>query len=173
MNVRPPFWLSLSVAGSAIFLVGAVDTPFPSLGQAPRPFVGQDLAIPESRIIAPSRSRPLVIERADDGMFHLDARVNGVEMRFLIDTGTTAVVMSPRDAARAGLPPGRAAHLLTAGGAAPVRWSRAERIALARREFRDVEIAVLETPFGYSLLGLEALSRLGTITLDGDRMTVD
>lgn len=172
MDARPPLWFSLSLTASATLLIGAVDEPLALLNPAQKPFVGRDLAIAEPPPAFEPSART-VIRRGADGMFHLDAKLNGVPMRFLIDTGTTTVVISPQDARRAGLPSGRASHLLTAGGTAPVRWTRADRMAVANRELRDVEIAVLETPFGHSLLGLEALSQLGTITIDGDRMILD
>ncbi|RYD19717.1 MAG: TIGR02281 family clan AA aspartic protease, partial [Lysobacteraceae bacterium] len=42
--------------------------------------------------------------RASDGLFYVVGRVNGVKVRFLLDTGATMVVLTPADAARVGAP---------------------------------------------------------------------
>ena len=61
-----------------------------------------------------------------DGHFYIDSRVNGAEVRFLIDTGASVVALSPGDAERIGFHRSElnfSQRLHTAGGivrAAPV-----------------------------------------------------
>src|SRR3546814_2671774 len=47
----------------------------------------------------------VVIPRSEDGHFYADAQVGAATVRFLIDTGATAVALSRADAQRAGISP--------------------------------------------------------------------
>src|SRR5437868_5008729 len=45
--------------------------------------------------------------KASDGHYWADGEVNGARVRFLIDTGATAVALTPQDAERLGVDLGR------------------------------------------------------------------
>jgi aspartyl protease family protein len=73
--------------------------------------------------------RALAIRQSSDGHFYVSARINGSDMRLLVDTGATHTVLTSRQAERAGLFPSSSEYALpvrTANGvimAAPVRLS--------------------------------------------------
>lgn len=118
----------------------------------------------------------LTVRRAADGHFYIRTRVNGVDIRFLVDTGATSTVLDPRDAARVGLDPRRLSFsqtFRTANGivrGAPVTLARVE---IGQVMLRDVRASVNEVGLGSSLLGISTLKRFrrwrvedGTLTLE-------
>jgi aspartyl protease family protein len=118
----------------------------------------------------------LTVRRAADGHFYIRTRVNGVDIRFLVDTGATSTVLDPRDAARVGLDPRRLSFsqtFRTANGivrGAPVTLARVE---IGQVMLRDVRASVNEVGLGSSLLGISTLERFrrwrvedGTLTLE-------
>jgi len=102
--------------------------------------------------------------RADkSGHFVVEAMVDGVPMRFLVDTGASDVVLSPGDAARLGFDvktlaftrPYRTANGMVFG--APVRLGR---VSIGPIAMADVRASVNGAPMRRSLLGMSFLSRL-------------
>lgn len=119
--------------------------------------------------------RPTRIARAADGLFYVDGEVNGTPIRFLVDSGATAIVLAPADAARAGIDlraDGRAATMRTSGGTTDMVWSTARRLSIAGLELRNADVAVPDGGLQISLLGQSALSRLGPMTFDGNVLTI-
>ncbi|WP_404338526.1 TIGR02281 family clan AA aspartic protease [Sphingomonas sp. MMS12-HWE2-04] len=117
----------------------------------------------------------IVLERAPDGLFYIDGRVNDTRVRFLIDTGATALILTAEDAARASLKAeeGEAAGALqTASGSSAMSWAQAETLEVGGRAFDGVPAAVPAGGLKVSLLGQSVLSKLGPITLDGNRMVI-
>lgn len=115
----------------------------------------------------------LVERRGGDGLFHVSARLGAADLRMVVDTGATALVVSERHAAEAGLAKGGAIGTLHgAGGPISVRWTRAARLEIAGIVLNDVEVAVVPGPLANPLAGQEVLARLGTIALSGDWLTI-
>jgi aspartyl protease family protein len=116
----------------------------------------------------------ITVERSQDGLFYVDARVNGRPVRFLVDTGASHVTLSARDAARVGLDPAatRYAAMETANGRTSVRWTRLGRVELAGRRVEDLPAAVMDNGLDVSLLGQDMLSRLDSVTITGDRLNL-
>lgn len=121
-----------------------------------------------------SRGEVTVIRRDSTGQFHLDVDVGGAAITFLIDTGADVVALTKDDAQALGITPDEDSYrpiLQTASGtgmAAPVRL---ERITIAGRELDNVQ-AVVVPDLPVSLLGQSALRRLGSVTLQGDRLII-
>ena len=97
------------------------------------------------------------------GHYMVDAMVNGVPVRFMVDTGATSVSLTLRDAQRIGLDPNslnysQAAE--TAGGRIRVAPVRLERVAIGPIELTNVEAHVNRAGAGESLLGMSFLARL-------------
>jgi len=117
-----------------------------------------------------------MVEIARDGLgqFHLDVDVGGEPVRFLIDTGADVVALTEDDADQLGLKPDPGAFrpmLQTASGrgmAAPVEI---DRMTIGGHELVGVE-AVVVPDLPVSLLGQSALRRLGSVTLQGDRLII-
>jgi aspartyl protease family protein len=105
----------------------------------------------------------LSFRRSMGGHFYVEARVEGVPIRFLVDTGASRVVLSQADARRIGIDPARLGYSLriaTANGEA-----RAASVMLTAIEVRDhrvegVRALVNEAPMSHSLLGMSFLDRL-------------
>jgi aspartyl protease family protein len=113
------------------------------------------------------------IERAKDGFFYVDAAVNGTKVRFLVDTGASAVVLSGADARRVGVSTQRkAARIDTVGGRMAVGTATLDRLDIADRKLVQVD-ALLAPGFRHSLIGQRVLSQFETVTIRGDTMQLD
>lgn len=114
--------------------------------------------------------------RAADGLFYVHASANGTAVRFVIDTGATVVVLTRQDAAKLGLSYdslGRNGRMNTVGGPSAMKWAEIERLEMAGKKLEGVAAAVVDQGLPVSLLGQNALSLLGTVTLKGDVLTID
>ena len=118
----------------------------------------------------------MTIKAGNGGHFLVDGTVDGVAVRFLVDTGATRVVLTPEDAKRIGLHV-RDRHFTqksrTAGGivrAAPVTL---RELRIDHLTMRDVEASVNEAPIGISLLGMTFLSRLDGYRVEGDKLILE
>ena len=129
---------------------------------------------PISRVDDDNRIRVTLV-RDPSGHFEADALVNGAPVRFVVDTGASTIVLSARDAARAGIDPdGLNFDVLTRtangqGRAARVRLDEIRVGALVRRD-----LPALVSPPGrlsISLLGQNFLESLHSYEKRGDRMT--
>jgi aspartyl protease family protein len=113
------------------------------------------------------------LPRAADGHFYADAEVNGANIRFIVDTGATSVVLTAADAQRAGLGSGDfTASGVGAGGTIRLRPVTLARLALGPIEAADVPAMVAEQGLPVSLLGQSYLARLGSVTIARDTMVL-
>jgi len=117
----------------------------------------------------------IVATRAPDGHYHLTLGINGAPVRFLVDTGASDMVLTLRDAARAGLDRdalrfvGRA---LTANGTVETAPVTLDRVELGGIVDRNVPAQVSSGEMPGSLLGMRYLSRFAEVTLSGDTLTL-
>lgn len=115
------------------------------------------------------------IARAADGHFYAEAAVEQHSTHFLVDTGASVVALTGADARAIGLdwnggdlrPIGRGASGPVYG--VPVMLDRVE---LGGMEARAVPAAIVPQGLDVSLLGQSFLSRVGSVRIDGDRMTL-
>ena len=105
----------------------------------------------------------VVVPAGPLGHFLIDADVNGVQVRFLVDTGASSVTLTEADAERIGIPVRAldySARFETANGqilAAPVTLRDME---IGGAAFVDVNATVTQAPLNVSLLGMSFLNRL-------------
>lgn len=115
----------------------------------------------------------IALARGSDGHFHATVTVNGTDIRFLVDTGASNIVLSKRDAARAGLDPESLRYTLPANTAngvvmgAPVRLGVVEFAGFVDR---DVPAVVNEGELRTSLLGLDYLDTFRGYRVEGDTL---
>ena len=113
------------------------------------------------------------IPRDPDGLFYITALVNGVRVRFLVDTGASTIVLTLTDADRAGVfsaAPQFQETAETAGGQTAMVRVKLARLIAGPAEDSDVDAAVVGDGLGVSLLGQSWLSKFRSVTIRGDRM---
>ena len=117
----------------------------------------------------------MAFSRSADRQFWIDALVDGVPVRFLVDTGASSVVLNLADAARLGLSPAKLAFTqdyLTANGrtrGAPVTL---DEIRIGTIRFSKVQASVTEGELDHSLLGMGLLEMLSRIEISKDRLII-
>jgi aspartyl protease family protein len=102
----------------------------------------------------------LAVPVAPDGHFYVTALVNGAKVRFVIDTGASTIVLTARDAARAGFDPARLTFTgtaRTANGTVAIAPVRIARFDLARIVDTDLAASVNGGALDTSLLGMSYL----------------
>ena len=103
------------------------------------------------------------IIKSHDGHYWAEADVDGHEIRFLVDTGATAVALTADDARRLGIEPSTLTYsytVQTANGparAAPVKLSS---ISIGGARVDGVDAFVIDKGLETSLLGMTYLGRL-------------
>lgn len=113
------------------------------------------------------------LTRGPDGHFYADAQVNGAKIRFLVDSGASAVVLSRADAQRAGIgaSPGEfTAEARTANGPVRLKPVTIGRIAIGPVSAERVSGAIAEAGPPVSLLGQSFLARVSRVEIEGDLM---
>jgi aspartyl protease family protein len=123
---------------------------------------------------ARANRRAVQIERAQNGEFALQAKINGTVAPMVIDTGATSVVLTYETAKAAGLP----LELLeydvdveTAGGHTKAARLTLDRLAIGKLVERSVPALVV--PRGQmktNLLGMSYLDRLESWEVRADRL---
>ena len=146
--------------------------------QTPR--TDEQRATANMTVIEPSRlsarGGEYIINRANDGHFWVNAYVNGDQVRFMVDTGASFVVLSPDDAETLGFDfwdEDFSYRIRTATGEyamAPIVIDEIE-IGDDIRIF-NVRGAVLNEGAEVSLLGLSFLNKLTSYQFSGDELTL-
>lgn len=116
-----------------------------------------------------------LVTRSSDGLFYVDGSIKGVPVKFAIDTGASVVVLNATDAERVGLKTERTPthHIRTASGYSEMSWSEANDFVIAGKNIGKIDIAVMNNGPSVSLLGLNALSRLETVTIRKDQLIIE
>ena len=125
------------------------------------------VTLDEARRAQPRYERPIAavarIARADDGHYWATGEVDGEAVRFLVDTGATAVSLTPADARRFGIDTRGLTYdyeVITAQGRARAAAVRLEALSVDGATVRDVDALVIEQGLETSLLGMSYLGRL-------------
>lgn len=144
------------VAAKAVLLAGE---PVPAAAAAQPSSAGPALR-PAAE---PASQDPASIAKAADGHFWAEATVNSSHVRFLVDTGATAVALTRNDATRLGLTPASLRYdykVMTANGETRAARVTLASVAVAGARVNDVEAYVIEDGLDASLLGMSYLGRL-------------
>ena len=121
----------------------------------------------------PVDERTIALRRADDGHFYARVLVNGAEIRFMVDTGATNLVLSQQDARRIGLAMDNLNYVLpvsTANGTVYGAGVVLERVKLGGFVDTDVRAMVNGGRMSVSLLGMSYLDRFRRFSVEGDRL---
>ena len=103
------------------------------------------------------------VMKGPDGHFWAEGQVNGEPVRFLVDTGATAVALTPDDAERLGFRPADLQYsykVTTAGGRSRAAAVTLSSVSVDGARLDDVTALVIEKGLDTSLLGMSYLGRL-------------
>lgn len=140
-------------------------------GSLPKRFMGE--MMPQQ--VQVQDDGTLEIHASQGGHFFLEAQVNRVPVRFMVDTGASDIVLAPQDAARAGI----AVEALTydreyntangyGSGAKVVLGS----LQIGTLTLRDMPASVNKQEMSESLLGMAFLKRLRGFHVDNDTLVL-
>lgn len=103
------------------------------------------------------------LTKGPDGHFWAEAKVDGRAVRFLVDTGATAVSLSKADAQRLGIDVSKLNYeydVVTADGRTRAASVKLGSVAIAGAKVANVDALVIESGLETSLLGMSYLGRL-------------
>jgi aspartyl protease family protein len=156
----------LALAGAALMLVAQPE----AAPDAPKRAVATWRADTAPARVSRS-SGALVLKQAADNHFYVTAKVNGADVRFIVDTGSSAVVLSPRDALRAGIGAGDyGMKAQGAGGEVKLMPVKLARLTVGPLAADNVPAMVAERGLPVSLLGQSLLARFATVEIKGAEM---
>jgi aspartyl protease family protein len=115
-----------------------------------------------------------VLKRDLNGHFFTKAAVNGIDVRFLVDTGASGVSLTVEDARAIGLQfDASEFDVIGSGASGPVRGKMImlDRVSLDGRTVEQVQGAILEGG-QMSLLGQSFLAQMGRIEIANDEMVI-
>lgn len=115
------------------------------------------------------------LERDGDSHFYATTIINGTSVRMLVDSGASMIALTRSDAEAIGidvdsLPEGGSAN--TAGGVVPIRPVELNSVGIDGLTVVGVQAAVIDADMPTSLLGQSFLSRLQSVQVEGDTMTL-
>jgi aspartyl protease family protein len=117
----------------------------------------------------------VVLMQDDNGQFVTVGDVNGVRVKFIIDTGASDIVLAPEDARRAGIDPASLTYnrpAETANGIGNGASATVDTLAVGEIRFDKVSVTVNQAPMGSSLLGMAFLRRLKSFEFSGRKLTL-
>ncbi|MBS0409311.1 MAG: TIGR02281 family clan AA aspartic protease, partial [Proteobacteria bacterium] len=122
-------------------------------------------AAPHEMVILPDAS----------GQYAIRGGVNGVAVRFVIDTGSSDIVLDPQDAANLGVDVDKLTYhrlFSTANGAGGGADYTIKTLQVGGASFSDVPATINKAPIGASLLGMSFLRRMASVEIKDNKMTL-
>jgi aspartyl protease family protein len=127
-------------------------------------FLRQDT--PPAQVIGTSQ---IEINRSRDGHFHIDGRIQGNPVRFLIDTGASTVSISQSLANKIHLGCDVVSTFQTANGSVQGCSSRVSVLEFGPFSISDARVAILPNLTSDALLGMNALHQV-RMEQEGNRL---
>ena len=123
--------------------------------------------------LAPAEGGAAQLSKDSDGHFWAQANVDGKAVRFLVDTGATAVAMGADEARRLGIDfeKGQRGMSQTANGTVYTYRIKLDRVRIQDVEVFNVDATVLPTPMPEILLGNSFLGRF-QMQKDADQLVL-
>jgi aspartyl protease family protein len=110
------------------------------------------------------------VKMAPNGHFYINADINGIERRMLIDSGATVTALSTATAAAAGLDPKPElvpVILQTANGAVQAETAEVPELRVGNIVARDLKVVVSPAFGRLDVIGMNFLSRLKSWRVEG------
>lgn len=120
-----------------------------------------------------STSDGMMVHRSRDGHFWMRVDMNGVPIRFMVDTGASNIVLSPADAEKVGF---RRQSLnfsgvaQTANGSVSFARATATSLKVGDLMLYDVPVTVNGAKMDGSLMGMSVLKKFSSIEFRGDTL---
>lgn len=117
----------------------------------------------EAAVHHPATPARAQVTKGADGHYWAEADVNGKAVRFLVDTGATAVALTAEDARRLGYDLSALDYrheVITAEGKVKAAGVRLAFISIAGARVENVDALILERGLSTSLLGMSYLGKL-------------
>jgi aspartyl protease family protein len=148
------FLFSLALMAFLVFVL-LQQAPFnPSLSR-----FTEALGLDDQQVVG----RELRVRMSPDGHFWVNATINGVERRMLIDSGATITAISESTARAAGVDAGTGLApvvLRTANGVAPARTGSIDKLRVGNIVARNLKIVTSPGLGGIDVIGMNFLSQL-------------
>ena len=118
-------------------------------------------------------SGKVVMTADNQGHFYTTGTVNGVSVRFLVDTGATMISLGASDARRIGLDfnRGQKGMTQTANGQSAVSKIQLDTVRIGDVTLHNVDALIHQTEMPMALLGMSFLNRM-EMQRDGSTMTL-
>ena len=123
-----------------------------------------DMALPQAglpeQVVEGGETR---VPLARDGHYWLDAKVNGVPTRFMVDTGATLTTLGAESAAAAGLEPARdrlPIRMQTANGSISASITTIDELRFGNVAARGLDAVIAPNIGPTNVIGMNLLSRL-------------
>jgi aspartyl protease family protein len=115
----------------------------------------------------------MVVSQSEDGSFYVVGQVNGQAVRFLADTGSSDIVLSPRDAQRLGVDLSSLKFAIpseTANGVGRGASYTASSLQVGSVRIEDVPMQINQAPMSASLLGMTFFKRLDSFQVKDGKL---
>lgn len=133
-----------------------------------------DVAVPEiglpRQVVSGGETR---VPLAPDGHFWIEAEINGVPARFMVDTGATLTAVSAGLADQAGLEPrpgGMPVRLTTANGAVAAELATIEDLRFGNVDASGIDAVIAPNLGPMNVIGMNLLSRLGSWRVENNTL---
>jgi clan AA aspartic protease (TIGR02281 family) len=110
------------------------------------------------------------ISKSKDGHFYIDGAVNGTKVRFLVDTGSSGVVLNQSTASEANVYGSKSVLMHTAGGTVSGSIALNVPISIANRPPINSEVAINPSLDGTTSLLGQSYLKMFKVTIQGSTM---
>ena len=114
----------------------------------------------------------IIIKRSMNDHFIIEVKVNDNNIKFLVDTGASSVVLSLEDAKQVGIDIKKLSYsttVYTANGKTQAARSKAD-IKIGSQEFKDFPVLIAQLPESESLLGMTLINEFKSFTIEMDTL---
>ena len=118
----------------------------------------------------------IVINLSRDGHFYVDLKINDEQVRFMIDTGASDIVLNMTDAQRIGIDIKNLVfdkRYQTANGEVYGASTRLDKVEIAGVKFYDISASVNGADLGTSLLGMRFLREFKRYEFYQDKLILE
>ena len=115
----------------------------------------------------------IIITASQNGHFYVNGRANGKQLRFLVDTGASNVMLSPKAASRIGIDLGNlqfTERYKTANGIGLGAPYWLERFSIGPFQFVEMKVSINQAELSHSLLGMSFLDQFQSFEFRGDKL---